>query len=100
MKIAWCLQHCTDPLVCSFARGVLQQINNLRNGTTHFTALYFGERMLTLAQRIKYNYPQNILSWFGNKPTHIIKVGQAVEGTQKRMRESSICYRSLHHITQ
>lgn len=46
--------------------------------------------MLTLAQQIKYNYPQNILSWFGNKPTHIIKVGQAVEGTQKRMCKSLV----------
>ena len=71
IKIAWCLQHCTDALILAFAHRVSHR--NSKDGATHFTALYFGETIQIFACWSARNYPRN-MSWFGNRPTHIFKV--------------------------
>jgi hypothetical protein len=63
-KIRRCVQYCTNRFVLTWAANVRGSLTNL-DDNAYFTALYFGESMLTFRQRMAFHYPIHFYEWFG-----------------------------------
>jgi hypothetical protein len=63
--------------VRKFCKGVRDSLEDLGDND-FFTAIYIGETIQTMVQRMRMNYPIHFYEWFGS-PTYIFKIAQLLE---------------------